>query len=238
MLHKVLAGQKNVKMSRKYFMRAFQNLFFAVREFLNKNLVHQDIKSSNVVVPPSDKLPRFIDIGMMSTFSNFYGDFNEMMGLAGDYSPNPPEYRVIHHLMNNRNVLLLNPRKYLDDYEFKNVESSKKIITGKVAEEFAVFLRAFNSSYNKAVVKGKHSTSNADKDLFAYVKRIGIHLKSDLYSLGIMLFGLEHHLLGTHRDNATDVNVYHRLIRGMIHPSPIHRLSINDALALVQILVQ
>ena len=81
---------KPESVGRSEFIRIFENLFYAVKQLQKHKLVHQDIKSTNVVISNSKRL-RLIDFGLTKYFNDFYDPDKNFLLTVPYHGVAPPE---------------------------------------------------------------------------------------------------------------------------------------------------
>jgi serine/threonine protein kinase len=81
---------KPESIGRSEFIKIFENLFYAVKQLQKHGLVHQDIKSDNVVISNKYRL-RLIDFGMTKTIEDFYDPDKNILLSVPYHGVAPPE---------------------------------------------------------------------------------------------------------------------------------------------------
>jgi serine/threonine protein kinase len=75
---------------RSEFIKIFENLFYAVKQLQKHNLVHQDIKSPNIVISNTKRL-RLIDFGLTVSTEDFYNPEINLLLTVPYHGIAPPE---------------------------------------------------------------------------------------------------------------------------------------------------
>jgi serine/threonine protein kinase len=90
-LHEYFEKYYTVKrIGRSEFIKIFENLFYAVKQLQKHNLVHQDIKSPNIVISNTKRL-RLIDFGLTVSTEDFYNPEINLLLTVPYHGIAPPE---------------------------------------------------------------------------------------------------------------------------------------------------
>jgi len=222
-----------------------ENIFYAIDFLLKYNYVHQDISINNILIHNLNS--KIIDLGFnLIHFNNFYNipiskvlrNDNPLLSSEFKYYLSPPEYLLIH------NCDLLNKLK-----ESPNNNEYFDLIINKIKRNLnipihdTVLYRIYNKYIDNNIwntdfkyylndIFKKVELINAET-LIQYYKNISIHLKSDLYSLGIVMLWLDKYINLKYFKSNRNLNIhkeYIKLITGLLNPSPIHRINITIAI--------
>lgn len=252
--YKLFGGDSLYKYFNKHFNKSkvshfeivylLQNVFHAIDILLKYEYVHQDISMNNILI--NHLSSKIIDLGFnFINFKNFYNipttkvcrNDNPLLFHEFTYYLNPPEYVLIH------NCDLLN---YLKEHPDDNECFQKIIIKVKSNLNIPIHDTKLYKIYNKFI---DNSFWNSDfknyikeiinkvpiinqLSLIEYYKSIQIHLKSDLYSIGITMLSLDKFINYKYTQSKRNKYIhkyYNYLLVGLINPSPIHRININIA---------
>ena len=168
--------------------------------------------------------------------------------LEREYYVNPPEYRLFWPLTSEISEYRLTRWENIVDpksqaswlqreasicrhfirayrqYKIGNEVGSEGDSTPPQAEDFKQFLSLLEVDM--------HVPYNSEESLKRrlHIFNAELALKSDVFSLGLVLLDLDTYLVGERDDNQRVVPSFKRLVRGLLNPNPIVRLSIGQAI--------
>lgn len=191
-----------------------ESVFTGVHLLIENNLVHQDVKASNIVVGKEEKV-RLIDFGLLVDRLDLYR--NNFM-FSSNYFVNPPEYMM----MRSRDRIDVLSIEDLDHGTWTHVRT--KFDDNRES--------TFNLEHDESFQKLLRQRFNSqDVDTFQRISVDGAwHKKADIYSLGLVL------VFCARLINKDDVKnpLFQYLIRGMIMPHPDDRLGIMEILQVLE----
>jgi serine/threonine protein kinase len=244
-----ITNYKNKQTSYSTIIYLIHNIFYAIQFLIKNKYVHQDISINNILIHRFDS--KLIDMGFnFIHFDNFYNlpslkiqkYDNSLFHIDYKYYLNPPEYLLIHncHLLKNIqsnpndvvsfnliiNAILANMNVILNCYRLNKLYN---IYINEILwySEFKFFIND--------IIKSIPDINNIT--LMEYFKNIKIHLKSDIYSIGISMLSFDNYINKKKTMSIRDIKIqkyYNRLLLGIIHPSPIHRFDISNAVYYIQ----
>lgn len=211
-----------------------ERLFYGVRLLSFHGLAHQDIKPDNIVYS-SHKGIRLIDWGLMRSFKRVFDVGSNPLFLSEQstfvqYPISPPEYRVkafLHGQTDKRNV-----ERFVRLEKHMLARVSELILTGNVKmsygswfDHYQLGMDRFQDWSDLASVE-MHSNDPTTSNTIAS--------KSDVYSLGMLLLLVSPWLKSQRSEPLGIVPFYERLVRGMLHPNPYMRMSIDEVIQQIQ----
>ena len=212
------------KLSRKEALLLIKNVFLGVQKLVHNKLVHQDIKSANIVVD-KDGVSRLIDFGFITNFENFNNNFL----FKHDYFLNGPEYRLImfkgelkktmRSLRNN-----LNKYGYLQDW--------KKDGLYIVDDNYIKSLEEYLLSYKKNCGSKVYESS-------PIISRCHNHEpeKSDIYSLGLIIMAMYPFIIPVSKDDKDITMKFNNMLYRMLRPKPEDRPDIDSLVKTISSIV-
>jgi len=76
------------------------NLIYSIHLLQKNNLIHQDIKSENILFDGSSM--RFIDFGLITNFNDIYNLNKNLILYTNDYPYYPPEHNLFHTIFSSK----------------------------------------------------------------------------------------------------------------------------------------
>lgn len=222
-----------------------QNIFYAIDYLIKNNYAHQDISMNNILVHNLNS--KIIDLGFnLIHFKNFYNipisktlrNDNPLLAKDFKYYLNPPEYHLIHQC-----DLLNKLKESPNNIEYLNLIINNIKSNLNIAINDTRLYKLYNNYINNNIwntdfkyylndIFKKVETINTTS-MIEYYKKLYIHTKSDLYSLGIIMLSLDKYINLKYFKSNRNLNIhkeYIKLITGLINPSPIHRINITIAI--------
>jgi serine/threonine protein kinase len=196
-------GRLHRKLSRRDLIDLTINLFIGIKKMLQQYLVHQDIKMENILTDEKGNV-RLIDFGFMTSLQNFATKKNVLYSddKIEAYYVNPPEYRF-HHANAMHDSTIINK-------EYKHLSKIKKITKKEFMEQLTGLLLFLEKKKGKTEI---------------------IHYKSDIYSLGLVLYELEEQYCIPEKKDS-NFKEFQRLLSGMTHLNPVERFDIDICIQL------
>jgi serine/threonine protein kinase len=115
--HYINTYYDKIQISRVDFIYILEKLFWGIDFLFTNGIVHQDIKSPNVVISNQKGL-HIIDFGWAVEVENYYKLVNSM--LITDYiGVSPTENSIFRYIYNNFTTKGINPKSFIFDYECK-----------------------------------------------------------------------------------------------------------------------
>lgn len=227
-------------LTRTQALRLVRPLFQGVQLLQKHGMVHQDIKTPNIVINDRNRV-RLIDWGTaMDDMETVYADINNMYLPPGFdhvdenglpefvYCISPPEYRIVDY------------RKYVRKYRIPINEIPAQIL---FIEEAAIYRSKWVPrplhgwySYYKLNNASQHSMMNKlfrEFNVDTFKKMVPI-TAADVYGLGFLLFCLSPWLVDPGEEDKEVLNLYDRLVYGMMKCDPRKRLTIGEAITMMQ----
>jgi hypothetical protein len=211
--------------SRASIVHIMEHAFYAVKQLILAKYVHQDIKTSNMVVLPGTNPNRhyevkLIDFGTLVPFDKF-ANFNHNHLLGQSYFLSPPEYRVMGK------ILKLSPKSDVIA-EYKLIETA---VESQTIGEADIFNPAYFDSLQKLnkELMGKNKANR----LMAF-KAMNVADKSDIYSVGVMLLMLAQYAKPIADEDPKALALFIELIQGCMMPHPHDRWNIDQAIKAVR----
>lgn len=223
--------------SRADIARIVEPVFQGIKRLVDAGYVHQDIKPENIVaqVDAAGKTQvRIIDFGVLMSVADYYNVHRIFKWVTNavfkehKYIYNGPEYRAfwlseqeegVDALVEVERTLAKTPIKVPGAPAYDIGTPSGKKSFQSLAKLWAFMLRA-----------GSSDTPNKMKEM----KASGFAEKADIWSLGIVLLRLMPFVVPAEGDNPTAVELYDKLLNGLLVPHPADRMSIDAALALLK----
>lgn len=189
--------------SLESIVKLLEPVFAGVDSLIRNDMVHQDIKTINIVVNDYGEA-RLIDFGLiLPSFDLYREDQNGL--LRAEYFLNPPEYRLMRpmNLIEHPNIFTLeyNTIDFCESDEFFTEEHEKSLQMLWFQRVRCTDLREFQSIAN-------------DRRWWD---------KADIYSLGLALL-----FCSTHMDNSRHDHNFVELVNQMIMPHPDHRIGMHE----------
>jgi serine/threonine protein kinase len=181
------------------------------------------------VAPPENYIFQTYQPVDLDTIANWLNDSAFYLGVIG---PTP-----------NLNTFLND----IKDINKNLIDKVKQVLLSNGVTETKIFLKClekdsyetFERTYPNvetvdilSEIKSEYTESFKKK--MKYFKDQSFAKKSDLYSLGMIIFRNYEYLMSSSRDNQQIVPLFRELFRGLINPSPIDRIDINKAIELVK----
>jgi serine/threonine protein kinase len=226
-------------LSRAEFIHILENLFYAIKRLNDLGYVHQDIKPQNIVLTNTKRL-RVIDFGLTISVDDYSDKTKNMMLRVAYHRVSPPENYLYNALYRDKNIKYTSLLDTIwEGYDFgkewyKELESPTNNIE---TDRFIQTLLSIQENLN--VVDRTKALSN-------FWKENRLAYKSDTYSIGtaihrILADGLYLDngsnvdlLIPSDDDNPEAVELFKRLMSGILAINPLHRLDINEAIVLVK----
>lgn len=206
-----------------------RNILEGAKKLFAKGLVHHDMKFNNWLIDPNTLATRIIDFGLMIPAEDAISQKNPF--ITSKYWLHPPEYRYFVYL---ENVKWATPSEQeirwimaddlkLNDHRFNSQDkaSMRHLLTSPPMFAYCEYEGAIMSFF---------ATLNKQKGIVAKRKYIEkFRNKIDVYGIGISMLYLSSYLDYTHisREKYT---LFIDLLRHMVHPNPIKRYTIAQAL--------
>lgn len=220
-IDKALDEYKN-RIAVKSFMKMMIPVFEGLVLLKEHRLVHQDIKLSNILV--YKKKARIIDFSLMLPFKEIYTMTNYYR-LKRKYRPFPPEYYLTSLVMKYESEL--NGQEQLS--------IMKKTLGEKYEHHIEKIAHYFEPFYT---LDELHSHVEYKSLLTSIIKNIDIMRnyvdKIDIYSVGTVMSELCKYQVKQPLTNSRFVE----FMRGILHPDPRLRTSVEDALNQCKLLSQ
>lgn len=205
--------QSKSEMSIKELLTMLYPVIKGVSVLLDHGFVHQDIKKENIVVGDKDQA-RLIDFGTMVSFARFYFRLDKQD--AEGYIINPPEYPIA--LAHDDSFWSFDRVGTLRDLELQTQEHTERKTFDDDAHEKSL------SSLLEVAKKHVRVDGRPMRGLEE------MHLKSDVYSLGIVLTYCRK--MFKHGDGVT-LAKFEAMRLGMLSPDPRSRWSISQVMKVV-----
>ena len=208
-------------LSRATILHIVEHAFYAVKQLIKAEFVHQDIKTVNMVIMPGSNPNRFyevklIDFGTLISFDKF-ANFNKNILLGETYFLSPPEYRIMGRL------LRISPESELT--------AEQKLLETAVQKKTYTSANIFSDAYVASLKKLNDELMGKNKpNRLRAFNAMNVANKSDIYSLGVMLLMLEQYAKPIIDDEPEVVPLFHELVRGCMMPHPHDRWSIDQAI--------
>jgi serine/threonine protein kinase len=210
--------------SQAMLYNLFSNVFKGVKIIKDKGYVHNDIKPENMLYDKKGNRINIIDFGLVTGKETLFT--KEQLNRASfSYIYYPPEYKlyaILNTKPGNQTILSrqeLTLRLY-NEY-IKNIKQSteaklKLLFNIDVYDEIKKFV---HENYTKIISTKSHLLFNQFRD------------KADVYSLGMTMLSCYLKMVRneTKMGKAVHVEVL-GLIRAMIHPNPLKRYTIEEAI--------
>lgn len=204
--------------------KMMSNVFKGVKVIKDKGYVHNDIKPENMLYDKKSKRINIIDFGLVTKKEKLFTQ-EQMNRARFSYIYYPPEYKL-YYIMNtpplNREKLPMNElylrlyREYLENIGQSTEAKLQLLLNINVFNEIKKFV-----TENHAKITG----SRPDQ-LYSLFRD-----KADVYSLGMTLLSIYLKLSKTNTiAGRSDLMEVLGLIRGMIHPNPLERYTIEEAI--------
>jgi serine/threonine protein kinase len=228
------------KLTRVQALTMLSLVFRAVQKLVHANMVHQDIKHENIVVGDDGKA-RLIDFGLLKrhdiTTKQFAFYHKENYLFTVEYWVSAPEYRI-------RSVDFMRMGHKLETKPF--FENQKEQI--RLLVELAAWKKdgvdVFDKHYEESCAKLAREFHLPDKSRWdkttspdhAYhlLRKMGVHAKADIYSLGIVLLQLLPYLVPVKNDDPEVVRRFNNMVYAMMRPDPRDRPTIDRVVHKVQ----
>lgn len=214
--------QKNP--SFESFINSIITLFEGLVKLEDNNLIHQDIKSGNVLYDEINNKWRYIDYGLLKYKNEIYDKTNLMLleSTVPSVFPLPPEYRIYYN--RNRDIFTIENNIYnfnLSSKDIKTYNDIKDIYLSrdeyyKKLDDFIKYIKKFKEI-------------DLTKEMIKYTNKI------DIYSLGLLLAYLTLYLRhDNYEKNKLVYDQYKLLIKLMITPDPRERIAPKQALEFIK----
>lgn len=235
-------------------MASLWRLFYGIKMMSDKHLIHQDIKSENILVAP-EKIA-LIDFGILSKHWDRHYENVTRAFLRHSYDVFPPEYNILEAA-----YLTSGTRGFRDQRKVSTASAlvcikmvdriASRIRDGATRAYITTFLKSwmntfgtyykrvndlvfskitFKSALSKSCTLRK-STCDVHPAVAAYARHLDAHAgKIDVYSLGVVMLKVVTALAAAETITLPWLKVYlGSLVAGMIHPNPEQRYTANDA---------
>lgn len=211
-LYEFVEGAAANSFSRADLLRMVYPILKGVQILVHNGLIHQDIKPMNIMVKPDGQV-RLIDFGLLTPVKKVYGPANEGVWDAAGFAVSPPEYRLIYPRY------APSPR---ETYAHETV-----LVRNYTRQLYPMSYNQVRDRLHQLYRELMQSPSQGSRTKFF----ARFAAKSDVYSTGLVLLFMTRLLAPGQSDpHAAD---YQRLLHGMLDMSCITRLTIDDALAIV-----
>jgi serine/threonine protein kinase len=233
-----LERHKKGHLTKLEVLMLLENIFKSVKLLLTNELVHQDIKTKNVLITgciDSRKcnIARLADFGWMKTFKTFY--INNDMWNKTYYIASPE-------------MVYASPEMFVADVS-NAISDKKKAITKAIGASSAkewvslaidktskaalkVFLAKFQQNSNKVLEDSdSNSLTRVTPTIHKLARKYKFHEKYDVFSLGILMLECNQYTIDPEEDDPKVVDLYHKLMKGCVSITPDLRFTIDEALA-------
>lgn len=212
-----------IKVSLNDLIYSLEPIFKGIIKLKEYNLVHQDIKPTNLVYNPDKKIIKLIDFGLLRTTKNIYNIKDNYTDC--NYYYFPPEYNIYNIIIKNDSIdyrlLDLNDNNNFLEFKKKYLIYLEQIFSTKILLDYSL---KFTNFINDIITKFIEYTSKENiKEFFdEFVNKI------DIYMFGISILEI---LILNRKINISNIPLDLKdLILKMIEPNPIKRITPEDAL--------
>lgn len=242
--------------SRINMLQILDKLFKAVKFLIKNKFVHQDIKLDNIVISNKNGI-RLVDFGLGVSFESpefskheyYIRNDKEIYNIlfSTKYYVNPPEYRCISEY-------LLENEKYIDKFEISILQAEYKLFNFESSDIVELAKKGIKLPYVSEIYKsleiGIYSKVQIKEfkeflieffkykyidERIKYLNSIEFYKKSDVYSIGVIMITTFNYIeLPSKEQNKEFIIEYNNLIRKCMHPSPIHRITIDEVLKIIK----
>ena len=206
-----------VKWSRIDLLTLLSSLFYGIKKLLEADYIHQNLKSSNILISQEKDVRIVIDFDYIVNSKDFYSN-NKRRDENAFYYVNPPEYRLYS------NALLMDGGGGKRKFEQEELEQKELELIGlHIKQDFTITDSTFKTELHTYVKEFFTKSTEERTELF---KKKTFHTKSDIYSLGLLIKGyVENNTIPD--DDKDIVMLVNDLIYKMIHPDPSKRADID-----------
>jgi serine/threonine protein kinase len=218
------------KVSVQEFAKIILQVLKGIKMLNQHNLIHHDLKFDNILYNASTDETRIIDFGLLLSRSDALNVF-ENMYIYSDYWLHPPEYRIIQYIHALPNLADATNMGITNTFE-KNVSilnvsffSKQPTLRQLVYDIFPP--DDFKTGFEKYMhdVCKKNSKDEAFRYMSKYSNRI------DIYSLGISSLYLSTYITFP---SVKEKKQFMAFLKGMIHPDPRKRFTVDKAIKMLQ----
>lgn len=225
--------EKGKSISVYAIIHSLLNIAYAIEKLLENNLIHQDIKSDNIIIN-DENYARILDFGQMTDIETFYDSkINTMFNNIKRCSPPESSLSFILNYNTTDTIDITQKDEYITSYitsytryldeilnntdnNVKNIMKAELIINSNKSNIYTFFEKLFsfcekNKKYHISVISD-------------FRKHINSHITVDTYGFGIILFEFLPYLTG----EDIDIYSYCKLICDMINPNPYNRINIIE----------
>jgi len=207
------------------FVRLFLPVMEGIRRLGDKKIAHVDIKPENLLLDLSVPKIYLIDFGLITPF-NMLKD--ETYFHDHEYPYYPPEFKVLSLLKSGNYTVDEAMDVFMKNFNFYNQAVFMKWVTSKWST-YTKTLRDFFESFVKSSLKDVQTLFEK-----AYVQKL------DSYGLAMTLIEIIYRLSSTKqlvlKNPSKDFtkHLLQQVLFPMIHPDPIKRMDINNAIPILE----
>ena len=212
-----------IKITLNDLIYSLEPIFKGIIKLNEYNLVHQDIKPTNLVYNSNKKIIKLIDFGLLRSNKDIYNIDDNYTD--SNYYYFPPEYNIYNMILKNDSIdyklLDLNDNNNYLEFKKKYLLYLQQIFSNNILLDQSI---NFNNFINNIINEFPEYTSKENiKEYFDnFVNKI------DIYMLGISILEI---IIFNHKIKFINIpNDIKDLILKMINIDPIKRISPEDAL--------
>lgn len=212
---------KNNNITFKKFIDFIRELFLVIKILIDNNLIHQDIKTPNILIN-DDKL-KVIDFSLLNVITEYYS-YSNLLFYKKEYIINPCEYRLI----NTYKIDFNNDISYFIDKEKSLLKSQLKI-------KDDIFKYIWDDEHHNSLkyMIDSFKQCNNINQRFELLKKWETHKKCDIYSAGLVIIQCLNYF------DISNINIkIYDLIHNCLYPCPKDRININDALEFINKIIE
>lgn len=217
-------------MSVSTFIAMIEPVVAGVAKLIDHELIHQDIKTDNIVVTLSGTA-RLIDFGLMTTFKTFLTPLEDDL-FSRKYYVNPPEYRLFSDNMKT----ILSFRDSVSDLNTGTKTWTSVAETFEPNPDIVQTVEMMRGSHVVDEIRrqrgvGPEAPPSKPSEIHrTLLERIPtIPALSDIYSLGLVFVRCRKVL--NPEENPYVLQVFNKLVEGMTFPNPERRWDIKRVIA-------
>lgn len=242
MLYDYLKNIKNIEQLAFKTMKVYEHILEAIKKLQSKDIVHFDMKSSNILMDKKREYPIIIDFGLSIVINELPTSFSDVFFVyAPEYYLLPPEihlFSYLYHEVRPDNVLSNGEivDRVIQDYKKNNpvLDIISSFVSGYEIKEnskkgtFNIFTEYFTSSTKKYMMKLLEKTNREFPKIIDEWMNTKTPYTWDLYNISFQTIILTYDIYI--QTNSIVLKRFIAELMNGIHPDPIKRYNIQDTI--------